>query len=121
MSAVLVGFVLVSKLNAFGLSECGEAVVELANHSFESVVGFDRPVALADDAVEPPTFDALPPDNALLPDSCCESLKNFYNLLTQMLKSTQILFCLYVFLKITISFSSGGGIFFLSHKIFICM
>lgn len=91
MSAVLVGFVLVSKLNAFGLSECGEAVVELANHSFESVVGFDRPVALADDVVEPPTFDALPPDNALfVPDSCCESLKNFYNRLTQMLKSTQI-------------------------------
>lgn len=40
MSAVLVGFVPVSKLNAFGLSECGEAVVELANHSFESVAGF---------------------------------------------------------------------------------
>lgn len=57
---------LVSKLNAFGLSECGEAVVELANHSFESVVGFDKPVAFADDdVVEPPTFDALPPDNAL--------------------------------------------------------
>lgn len=40
MSAVLVGFVPVSKLNAFGLSECGEAVVELANHNFESVAGF---------------------------------------------------------------------------------
>lgn len=67
ISAVLVGFVLVSKLNAFGLSECGEAVVELANHSFESVVGFDNPVAFADveDVVEPPTFDALPPDKAL--------------------------------------------------------
>ena len=71
MSAVLVGFVLVSKLNAFGLRECGEAVVELANHSFESVVGFDKPVAFADDVVEPPTFDALPPDSALfVPDSC---------------------------------------------------
>lgn len=71
MSAVLVGFVLVSKLNAFGLSECGEAVVELANHSFESVVGFDKPVAFADDVVEPPTFDAFAPDRALfVPDSC---------------------------------------------------
>lgn len=71
MSAVLVGFVLVSKLNAFGLSECGEAVVELANHSFESVVGFDKPVAFADDAVDPPTFDAFAPDKALfVPDSC---------------------------------------------------
>lgn len=40
MSAVLVGFVPVSKLNAFGLSECGEAVVELANQSFESAAGF---------------------------------------------------------------------------------
>lgn len=71
MSAVLVGFVLVSKLNAFGLSECGEAVVELANHSFESVVGFDKPLVLADDAVDPPTVDAFAPDKALfVPDSC---------------------------------------------------
>lgn len=71
MSAVLVGFVLASKLNAFGLSECGEAVVELANHSFESVVGFDEPVAFVDDVDEPPTFDVLPPDKALfVPDSC---------------------------------------------------
>lgn len=70
MSAVLVGFVLVSKLNAFGLSECGEAVVELANHSFESVVGFDSPVAFADDAIDPPTFDPFAPDKALfVPDS----------------------------------------------------
>lgn len=69
MSAVLVGFVLVSKLNAFGLSECGEAVVELANHSFESVVGFDKPVTFVD-VVEPPTFDAFAPDKALfVPDS----------------------------------------------------
>lgn len=60
-----------SKLNAFGLSECGEAVVELANHSFESVVGFDKPVAFADDAADPPTFDAFAPDRALfVPDSC---------------------------------------------------
>jgi hypothetical protein len=35
-SAVLVGFVPLSKLNDFGLSECGEAVVELAIHSLES-------------------------------------------------------------------------------------
>lgn len=71
ISAVLVGFVLVSKLNAFGLSECGDAVVELANHSFESVVGFDKPVAFADDVVEPPTFVAFAPDKALfVPDSC---------------------------------------------------
>lgn len=67
MSAVLVGFVLVSKLNAFGLSECGEAVVELANHSFESVAGFDIPVAFAD--VVEPLFDGFVPDNALfVPD-----------------------------------------------------
>lgn len=66
MSAVLVGFVLVSKLNAFGLSECGEAVVELANHSFESVAGFDIPVALA--AFDPPPL-VFVPDNALfVPD-----------------------------------------------------
>lgn len=36
-SAVLVGFVPLSKLNALGLSECGEAVVELALiHSLDS-------------------------------------------------------------------------------------
>lgn len=37
VSSVLVGFVPVSKLNCLGLSECGEAVVEFANHNFESV------------------------------------------------------------------------------------
>lgn len=69
MSAVLVGFVLVSKLNAFGLSECGDAVVELANHNFESVVGFDKPPAFAEELVEPPALDAIAPDNALfVPD-----------------------------------------------------
>lgn len=36
-SAVLVGLLPESKLNCLGLSECGEAVVELANQSFESV------------------------------------------------------------------------------------
>lgn len=41
ISAVLVGFVPVSKLNAFGLSECGDAVVEFANHNFESVPGLE--------------------------------------------------------------------------------
>lgn len=46
MSAVLVGLVPVSKLNDFGLSECGEAVVELANHDFESVAGFGTDDAL---------------------------------------------------------------------------
>lgn len=40
-SAVLVGFVPVSKLNALGLSECGDAVVEFANHNFESAVGLE--------------------------------------------------------------------------------
>lgn len=86
MSAVLVGFVLVSKLNAFGLSECGEAVVELANHSFESAVGFDKPVAFADDAVDPPTFDAFAPDKALfVPDSCDNG--NFFLLIKKKTKT----------------------------------
>jgi hypothetical protein len=39
-SAVLDGFVALSKLNVFGLSECGEAVVELAIHNLESVIVF---------------------------------------------------------------------------------
>jgi hypothetical protein len=39
-SAVLDGFVVLSKLNAFGLRECGEAVVEFAIHNFESVIVF---------------------------------------------------------------------------------
>jgi hypothetical protein len=39
-SAVLDGFVVLSKLNALGLRECGEAVVEFAIHSFESVIVF---------------------------------------------------------------------------------
>lgn len=64
MSAVLVGFELVSKLNAFGLSECGDAVVELANHNFESVVGFDKPPAFADELLDPPALDAFAPVNA---------------------------------------------------------
>lgn len=62
MSAVLVGFVPVSKLNAFGLSECGEAVVEFANHNFESVAGF----AIDDAPVAPVAVDEFDPDNALL-------------------------------------------------------
>lgn len=61
MSAVLVGFVPVSKLNAFGLSECGDAVVELANHNFESAVGL-----AIDDAVEPVADDEFVPEIALL-------------------------------------------------------
>jgi hypothetical protein len=40
-SAVLDGFVALSKLKAFGLSECGDdAVVELAIHNFESTIAF---------------------------------------------------------------------------------
>lgn len=39
-SAVLVGLVPLSKLNVFGLSECGDAVVELAIHNLESVIVF---------------------------------------------------------------------------------
>lgn len=39
-SAVLDGFVPLSKLNVFGLSECGDAVVELAIHNLESVIVF---------------------------------------------------------------------------------
>lgn len=35
-SPVLVGLVPVSKLYVFGLAECGDAVVEFANHIFES-------------------------------------------------------------------------------------
>lgn len=73
-SAVLVGLVPVSKLNCFGLSECGEAVVEFANHNFESVAVF---CTAAVDVVEgifveplllllpPPPIPAPPP--ALLP------------------------------------------------------
>lgn len=37
VSAVLDGFVLESKLNGFGLSECGDAVVEFAIHILDSV------------------------------------------------------------------------------------
>lgn len=36
VSAVLDGFVLESKLNGFGLSECGDAVVEFAIHILDS-------------------------------------------------------------------------------------
>jgi hypothetical protein len=39
-SAVLDGFVPLSKLNVFGLSECGDAVVEFAIHNLESVIVF---------------------------------------------------------------------------------
>lgn len=42
-SAVLDGLVL-SKLNVFGLSECGDAVVELAIHNLESVIVLGRVV-----------------------------------------------------------------------------
>lgn len=39
-SAVLDGLVPLSKLNVFGLSECGDAVVELAIHNLESLIVF---------------------------------------------------------------------------------
>lgn len=73
MSAVLVGLVPVSKLKGFGLRECGEAVVELANHNFESAAGFGTEVALFVDVLLPPVLlpgipsDPPPelPDNAL--------------------------------------------------------
>lgn len=77
MSAVLVGFVLVSKLNAFGLNECGDAVVELANHNFESVDGFDKPPAFADEFVDPPAFDAFAPVNALFVPVILRSEKEY--------------------------------------------
>lgn len=63
ISAVLVGFVPVSKLNGFGLSECGEAVVELANHNFESDAGFGTDDALVVDVwLPPPLLPAMPSD-----------------------------------------------------------
>lgn len=43
-SAVLDGLVPLSKLNVFGLSECGDAVVELAIHNLESVIVLGRVV-----------------------------------------------------------------------------
>lgn len=39
-SAVLDGFVPLSKLKVFGLSECGDAVVEFAIHNLESEIVF---------------------------------------------------------------------------------
>lgn len=72
MSAVLVGLVPVSKLNGFGLSECGDAVVELANHSLESAAGFGTDDAFVVDvllAALLPLMLSLPllelPDNTL--------------------------------------------------------
>lgn len=68
-SAVLVGLVPVSKLNCFGLSEwCGEAVVELANHSFESVTVFCTAAVEVVEGilVEPMLLLLLPPTPAPL-------------------------------------------------------
>ena len=56
MSAVLDGFVPLSKLNAFGDSECGEAVVEFANHNFESAVGFGTDDGVVVDVFVPETL-----------------------------------------------------------------
>lgn len=61
MSAVLVGLVPVSKLKGFGLRECGEAVVELANHSFESPAGLGADEALVVDVLlAPPLLPGMP-------------------------------------------------------------
>jgi hypothetical protein len=57
-SAVLDGFVPLSKLNVFGLSECGDAVVEFAIHNLESVIVFCMLVVL--DVVEEYDAPLLP-------------------------------------------------------------
>lgn len=73
MSAVLVGLVPVSKLNGFGLSECGEAVVVEANHNLESLAGFGTDDAFVVDVLLAPLLPPMPslplpelPDNTLL-------------------------------------------------------
>lgn len=65
LSAVLVGLVPLSKLNVLGLSECGEAVVELALiHSFDS----DSWLWMAADVeLEPPLVPAPPEPAPPLP------------------------------------------------------
>ena len=65
LSAVLVGLVPLSKLNVLGLSECGEAVVELALiHSFDSDSWLWR---AADVELEPPLVPAPPEPAPPLP------------------------------------------------------
>lgn len=75
-SAVLVGFVPLSKLNALGLSECGEAVVELALiHSLDSESWFwiaadvelEAPVPAPELLLLPPPPPPLPPPLLPLP------------------------------------------------------
>lgn len=53
-SAVLDGFVPLSKLNVFGLRECGDAVVELAIHNLESVIVFCMVVLVVEEEYEAP-------------------------------------------------------------------
>jgi hypothetical protein len=55
-SAVLDGFVPLSKLNVFGLSECGDAVVEFAIHNFESVIVFCMVVLVVVEEYAAPLF-----------------------------------------------------------------
>lgn len=55
-SAVLDGFVPLSKLKVFGLSECGDAVVELAIHNLESVIVFCIVVLVVVDEYVDPLF-----------------------------------------------------------------
>jgi hypothetical protein len=52
-SAVLDGFVPLSKLNVFGLSECGDAVVEFAIHNLESVIVFCMVVLVVEEYAAP--------------------------------------------------------------------
>jgi hypothetical protein len=52
-SAVLDGFVPLSKLNVFGLSECGDAVVEFAIHNLESVIVFCMVVFVVEEYAAP--------------------------------------------------------------------
>lgn len=66
-SFVLDGFVALSKLNVFGLSECGDAVVEFAIHDFESVMVFWIVVFVAvDDKYVVPLFPGTVTDGSWL-------------------------------------------------------
>lgn len=55
-SAVLDGFVPLSKLNVFGLSECGDAVVEFAIHNLESLIVFCMVVLVVVEEYAAPLF-----------------------------------------------------------------
>lgn len=58
-SAVLVGFVPLSKLKVFGLNECGDTVVEFAIQSLESVIVFCSVVLLDEEEYEGPLFPGV--------------------------------------------------------------